>query len=274
MFLSAGLALLLLVATPTAAVTFTGEHGHPFLQTDAGMMQCAIEDNGNSITVDASALDIRALTNADVVTVEDGGGSITVDASALDIRALTNADVVTVEDGGGSITVDASALDIRALTSSDTVTIVDGGGSITVDGSLTYSLAKSDYTEWHNDGGIPLASAVLVGGTAQYLDLTDRDGTDTEATGIDTRSYTRCTFMGYNDADADDVATLKLYTYKNANFIEANARPIYTQVEVPLPGGEDFYFDYPVDGNYYNFHVTPSGAGGAPSIYVAYACSG
>jgi hypothetical protein len=67
-----------------------------------------IYDAGNSITVDAVALDIRALTNADVVTAEqgtspwvigDGGGAITVDAVALDIRALTNADVVTAEQG-------------------------------------------------------------------------------------------------------------------------------------------------------------------------------
>lgn len=67
-----------------------------------------IHDAGNSITVDAVALDIRALTNADVVTAEqgtspwvigDGGSSITVDAVALDIRALTNADVVTAEQG-------------------------------------------------------------------------------------------------------------------------------------------------------------------------------
>lgn len=100
------------------------------------------------ITVNATDLDIRPLTNADVVTVEDGGGSITVDAVALDIRLLTNADVVTIEDGGGSITVDgavsvddgggsitvdAVALDIRPLTNADVVTIEDGGGSITVD---------------------------------------------------------------------------------------------------------------------------------------------
>lgn len=67
-----------------------------------------IHDAGNSITVDAVALDIRPLTNADVITAEqgtspwvigDGGSSITVDAVALDIRALTNADVVTAEQG-------------------------------------------------------------------------------------------------------------------------------------------------------------------------------
>jgi len=78
--------------------------------------------------------DIRALTNADVVTAEqgtspwvigDGGGSITVDAVDLDIRDLDSAtDSVTVVqgtspwvigDGGGSITVDAVDLDIRDL---------------------------------------------------------------------------------------------------------------------------------------------------------------
>lgn len=97
-----------------------------------GSGSVGIHDAGNSITVDAVALDIRALTNADVVTAEqgtdpwvigDGGNSITVDAVALDIRALTNADVVTAEqgtspwvigDGGGSITVDGTVGTIPA----------------------------------------------------------------------------------------------------------------------------------------------------------------
>lgn len=86
-----------------------------------------IHDGGNTITVDATALDIRALTNADVVTAEqgtdpwvigDGGNSITVDATALDIRALTNADVVTVEQGtspwvvSGAVSTTPEAYDV------------------------------------------------------------------------------------------------------------------------------------------------------------------
>lgn len=52
-----------------------------------------------SLTVTATALDIRALTNADVVTAEQGTDPWVVSATALDIRALTNADVVTAEQG-------------------------------------------------------------------------------------------------------------------------------------------------------------------------------
>jgi len=57
----------------------------------------------------------------DVAVNADGSVNSVVTATALDIRPLTNADVVTVEDGGGSLTVDAVGLDVRALTSADVV---------------------------------------------------------------------------------------------------------------------------------------------------------
>lgn len=84
-------------------------------------------DGSLNSVVTATDLDIRALTNADVVTVEDGGGSLTVDGTVAatqsgtwDIGTITND--VNIADGGNSITVDAVDLDVRDLTAaSDSV---------------------------------------------------------------------------------------------------------------------------------------------------------
>lgn len=119
-----------------------------------------VNDNGGSLTVDATDLDIRDLVFAtdkvDVsgssnVGVNDDGGSLTVDAIDLDIRDLAFAtdkvDVsgssnVGVNDDGGSLTVDAIDLDIRDLafatdkvdvSGSSNVGVNDDGGSLTVD---------------------------------------------------------------------------------------------------------------------------------------------
>jgi len=113
----------------------------------------------DSIVVTATDLDIRPLTNADVVTVEqgtspwvigDGGGSITVDGTVAatqsgvwnigTVTSITND--VNIADGGNSITVDASDLDIRDLTAaSDSVAawLSDGAGT-----ALTSTLVGSD----------------------------------------------------------------------------------------------------------------------------------
>lgn len=75
-----------------------------------------ISDNGGSLTVDASGLDIRALDSAT--------DSVAVTASSLDIRALTTSDEVTVS---------ATDLDIRALSSaSDSVSVVPQSNSATL----------------------------------------------------------------------------------------------------------------------------------------------
>jgi len=83
-------------------------------------------DGSINAVVTATALDIRPLTNADVVTVEDGGGSLTVDGTVAatqsgtwDIGTVTTLTGITndvnIADGGNSITVDAVDLDIRDL---------------------------------------------------------------------------------------------------------------------------------------------------------------
>lgn len=99
-------------------------------------------DGSLNAVVTATDLDIRALTNADVVTIEDGGGSITVDGTVAatqsgtwDIGTVTTLTSITndvnIADGGNSITVDAVDLDIRDLAfATDTVDV--SGSSVTV----------------------------------------------------------------------------------------------------------------------------------------------
>lgn len=119
-----------------------------------------ITDNGGSLTVDATNLDIRDLAFA-TDKVDVSGSSVTVSATDLDIRNLSsaqdsvevlqashdnlnananiqvgNADVangnpVPVSDAGGSLTVDANNLDIRDLVfATDKVDV--SGSSVTV----------------------------------------------------------------------------------------------------------------------------------------------
>lgn len=89
-----------------------------------------IQDGGNSITVDATDLDIRDLSSAT--------DSITVVATDLDIRDLdsatdsvtviaTDLDIRDLDSATDSVTVVATNLDIRDLSSAtDSVTVIQG----------------------------------------------------------------------------------------------------------------------------------------------------
>jgi hypothetical protein len=96
-----------------------------------------ITDNGGSITVDASDLDIRDLdATQDNVAISDG-----TDTLAVNTDGSINA---VISDGDGSITVDASDLDIRDLdASTDNVAISDGTDVLAVntDGSINVNVA-------------------------------------------------------------------------------------------------------------------------------------
>lgn len=135
-----------------------------------------VTDNGGSLTVDATDLDIRDLSAAqDNVAISDGtdtlavnadgslnitdnGGSLTVDATDLDIRDLAFAsdkvdvsgstvaldaptlaalESITVQNGAG-----AAAVNIQD--GGNSITVDDGGSSITVDGSVTVSATDLD----------------------------------------------------------------------------------------------------------------------------------
>ncbi len=127
-----------------------------------------ITDNGGSLTVDATDLDIRDLTsasdsvevlqathdnlnananlqvgdadvdNTNPVPVSDAGGSLTVDATDLDIRDLAFA-TDKVDATGSEVSLDAATLAaLESITVQNgagaaAVNIQDGGNSITVD---------------------------------------------------------------------------------------------------------------------------------------------
>lgn len=110
-----------------------------------------IADGGNSITVDASALDIRALVNTDVVTAELSA----TDNAVLD-TIETNTDFGTVVGGG----TEATALRVTlANDSTGVVSIDDNAGSITVDNGGTFAVqaaSAGDVAHDSADSGNPV----------------------------------------------------------------------------------------------------------------------
>lgn len=82
----------------------------------------------------------RLKSTSGALNVSDGGGSLTVDATAFDIRLLTTADHVTAHQGTSPWVVSATALDIRALTSSDVVSSWTKDGTGNAIGSHTGAL--------------------------------------------------------------------------------------------------------------------------------------
>ena len=92
---------------------------------------------------------VTAYQGTDPWVIGDGGGSITVDATDLDIRALTQTDEVTVYQGTSPWVVSATDLDIRDLTAaSDSVAawLSDGSGNAigSTAGALDVNIASGD----------------------------------------------------------------------------------------------------------------------------------
>jgi hypothetical protein len=121
--------------------------------TDGSDTLAVNADGSINAAVTATDLDIRALTNADVVTVEDGGGSLTVDGTVAatqsgtwnigTVASITND--VNIADGGNSITVDAVDLDIRDLTATDVVSVNlrdDGGTAFSATNPLAVTMVS------------------------------------------------------------------------------------------------------------------------------------
>ena len=124
----------------------------------------AIQDGGNSITVDAIDLDIRNLTFA-TDKVDIGGSVVGLDATTL--SALEN---ITIQNGGG-----VSAVNIQD--GGNVISIDDAGGSITVDGTVALDSATLSALEnitVQNGSG---ASAVNIqdGGNSITVDAIDLD---------------------------------------------------------------------------------------------------
>jgi len=102
------------------------------------------------------------------VEVTDGGGSITVDATDLDIRALTSADVVTAEQGTSPWVVSATDLDIRDLSAStDSIAahLLDEAGNAFTSGNplpVEFFETKTETVNYNT------AAAVAANGTSNH----------------------------------------------------------------------------------------------------------
>lgn len=194
------------------------------IKVSDGTNELAIDASGfltanvnGSVMVTATALDIRALTNADVVTIEDGGGSITVDGTVAATQsgvwnigtvASITADV-NIADGGNSITVDAVNLDIRDLASgTDSVSAVQSGVwnvNTTPGGYASWKVSAASATSTESElVATPLASrlSVLVqnlGSVDVYLK---------EVTGVSTVNGMKLPKGSSFNANLDDGANL------------------------------------------------------------------
>jgi hypothetical protein len=147
------------------------------VQNGAGAAAVNIQDGGNSITVDATDLDIRDLAFA-TDKVDVTGSEVSLDAGTL--AALESITVqngaggaaVNIQDGGNSITVDATDLDIRdlaAATDSVAAWISDAtGAAFSNTNPLPVSLSPSAGDEVND---YKLAAAVA-GGASDNHDYT------------------------------------------------------------------------------------------------------
>jgi hypothetical protein len=143
------------------------------VQNGAGGAAVNIQDGGNSITVDATDLDIRDLVFA-TDSVDVSGSEVSLDAATL--AALESITVqngaggaaVNIQDGGNSITVDAADLDIRDLTHvSDSIKVGDGTDFLAVntDGSINVVPLEDPGTERVNYN---TAATVAAGATSNH----------------------------------------------------------------------------------------------------------
>lgn len=125
------------------------------LASDGAMM---INDNGGSITVDASDLDIRDLAFA-TDKVDVTGSLVDVQATDLDIRDLSHTqDSVKVGDG----------TDFLAVNADGSLNITDNGGSLTVD-ATDLDIRDLDFAQ----DSVDVSNSTNVGVVATDFDIRD-----------------------------------------------------------------------------------------------------
>ena len=202
------------------------------LDIQSAIHSIEISDGGNSITVDASALDIRALTNADVVTIENAqlvtlagavsGSEMQVDIVSGTITEITN--VVSIDDNSGSITVDSADLVTLAGAVSgsemqvDIVASLPAGsntiGDVTVSGNV--STVRGGYSTWKvtketvsNVAESELMSTPLSGRISVLLqNLSNNDVWIKEETGVSAANSALLPRKGYYEAEWDEDANI------------------------------------------------------------------
>lgn len=160
------------------------------VQNAAGASAVNIQDGGNSITVDATDLDIRDLTFA-TDTVDASGSVVALDAptlAALESITVQNGAAgaaVNVQDGGNSLTVDAIDLDIRdlvAATDSVSAHLKDeAGNAFSSTNPLPVVMLESEGTEVNDYN----TSAALAAAATSNHDYTVTGGTTLQLTQIE-----------------------------------------------------------------------------------------
>lgn len=150
-----------------------------------------ITDNGGSLTVDASDLDIRDLTHvSDSIKVGDGTDFLSVNADGS----------INITDNGGSITVDAVNLDIRDL-----------------------AAATDSVSSWTKDGtGTSITSTVVGGDTGLDVNIINASLTVSDAalanTAIASDAETLDVANTAQNVVASPLASRKyLFVYNNDN---------------------------------------------------------
>lgn len=206
-----------------------------------------ITDNGSSITVDASDLDIRDLNSAsDSVEVlqsthDDLNANANIQVGDADV---SNGNPVPVSDAGGSLTVDASDLDIRDLTSaSDSVEVLQATHD---DLNANANIQVGD-TDVSNGNPVPVSDA----GGSITVDATDLDIRDLDATQD-------------NVAISDGTDTLAVNTDGSINVVvqeDVGTEVVDYDTTAAVAGGASDNHDYLVTNGGKLYQVMVSGSG-------------
>jgi hypothetical protein len=201
-----------------------------------------ITDNGGSLTVDATDLDIRDLDSAQdsVEVLQATHDNLNLNANLqVGDADVANGNPVPVSDAGGSLTVDATDLDIRDLVFATDKVDVSGSTNIGLDAATLAALES--ITVQNGAGGA--AVNIQDGGNSITVDATDLDirdlthvsdsikvgdGTDFLAVNSDgSINVVPLEDPGTERVDYDTTAALAGAASDNHDFLFTNAAKLY-----------------------------------------------
>lgn len=166
-----------------------------------------VSDNGGSLTVDATDLDIRDLSAAqDNVAISDGVDTLAVnaDGSINAVVSATDLDIRDLNSATDSVTVVATDLDVRDLSATqDNVAISDG----------------TDQLEINADGSINVQSSQVLDGAEVYA-ITDNQAASGDGEYAITGTYSDA----FTAIAVGAGTTLHIYGWQWAADTEAQAR--------------------------------------------------
>lgn len=204
-----------------------------------------ITDNGGSLTVDATDLDIRNLSSAQdsVEVLQSAHDSLNANANIQVGNAdVGNANPVPMSDAGGSLTVDAVNLDIRDLAFATDK--VDVGGSVVALDAGTLAALES-ITVQNGAGGA--AVNIQDGGNSITVDASDLDIRDlafatdkVDVTGSDVTATVTATNLDIRDlTHVSDSVKIG----DGTDFLAINADGSINVVQQDDPGTEVVNYD-------------------------------